>query len=60
MSHPIAKNRTTVSNSLKRAGFVCRSQSASFIKFNEAGRAISFATIEERRDGRYFAVVKLL
>ena len=60
MAHPTAKNRTTVTNSLLRDVFVCRSESGSFLKFGESGKAIAFAVIEQLRDGRYFAVVKSL
>ncbi len=58
MAYPIAKNRKVVQNALERDGFVARSQSACYMLFNEAGKAVKSAVIEERRDGRYFAVVR--
>lgn len=60
MAYPVAKNRKTVINALERDGFVARSQTASFIRFNDSGKAVAFAVIEQTRDGRYFAVVKSL
>lgn len=60
MGYPTAKNRKTVTNALERDGFVARSQTASFLRFNDNGKAVAFAVIEETRDGRYFAVVKSL
>ena len=58
MAYPISKNRKAVTNALERDGFVPRSQSACYILFNEGGNAVKSATIEERRDGRHFAVVR--
>ena len=60
MAYPTAKNRKAVTNALERDGFVVRSQTASYIRFDGNGKAAAFAVIEQTREGKYFAVVKSL
>lgn len=60
MAYPMAKNRKTVTNALERDGFKARSETMSWLRFDEAGKAVAFAVIEETRAGKFFAVVKTL
>lgn len=60
MNYPVTKNRKALTIALERAGFAANTYTGSYLRYNESGSATAFAVIEERRDGRFFAVVKPL